>query len=239
MIRDAVVLAHWYAQSFKWGEHADLWDFCGQLGRIIPPDHSAIRSWCGKVQRAIEDAVDKRTWYGGPEFQHAHGISIYFPWSARDVARGYRRLKFAQETGWADFLGVYLQTTRRLRRAPDEKAKPRRMGSDFEEFLESVDLSWREAATYQDSKVASYFGSKVASYYGSKVASPFGSKVASPFESRVASPYESKMLGGKIISPANFQNVPDGYFRQKIGAANVFIDNEGVPHPEKPIGRKS
>jgi len=52
----------------------------------------------------------------GAELQHSHGLSIYFPWSFRDFFPEYRNLRFAEQTGWAKFLEVYLRATQRMHR---------------------------------------------------------------------------------------------------------------------------
>ena len=33
LTRDAIIVAHWRAQSYKYEQHTDLWDFCHLLGR--------------------------------------------------------------------------------------------------------------------------------------------------------------------------------------------------------------
>jgi hypothetical protein len=242
-IRDAVTLAHWSAQSYKWGEFIDLWDFCGQLLRFLPKsapgETRKIREFCRIVQEQIDKAV-RFTCYSGPEFQHSHGVSVYFPWSAQHVAPAYRALKFAEATGWFDFLDTYLKRTRRLRRAHIEKAVPRRFGSDVDLLAQGVDPQLTKVSSYYQTKVASYFGSKVASYFGTKVASyfgtkvasPFGTKVSSPFETRVASPFGTKMQDGKVLGVPDFKNLPDGYFRQDFENPKKFLDKKGNGHPD-------
>jgi Clostripain family len=75
---------------------------------------------CDKVKNAIEQGAERavlKSCYSGPDFQHSHGLSLFFPWSEDPgVLDGYGDLGFAQDTGWAGFLRKYLQTTRRERR---------------------------------------------------------------------------------------------------------------------------
>jgi len=226
-VRDAVILAHWYAQSFKWEKYVDLWDFCDQLLRFLPSGGECAHC-CQEVKQGIKNAV-KWSRYCGPDFQHAHGLSVYFPWSAQDFSTEYEKLRFAQETRWFEFLNLYLQKTQRLRRGHNPelefKPEPWRLGSDVEQLIHRVGSPF-------GSKVASHFGSKVASPFGSRVASPFGSRVASPFGSRVASPFGSKVQDGKIVYQTGFKNVPDGFFRQYPeavyeAARERFIDKKG------------
>jgi hypothetical protein len=115
--REAIVLAHWAAQSYKSEQYTDLWDFCGQLKeRFAEGDHVYLVAQ--DVQNAIDRVVMLST-YSGARFQHSHGVAIYFPWAdivdskgGRDLS-AYRLLKFTQETGWADFLDLYLEATKR------------------------------------------------------------------------------------------------------------------------------
>jgi hypothetical protein len=212
-VRDAVILAHWYAQSFKWGEYADLWDFCDQLRRFLPNGKFEEEKAVEYVQR-IEDAIKRvkkavdgvviRSCYCGPEFQHAHGVAIYFPWSALAVPPSYEKLKFAKETHWDKFLDVYLKTTRRMLRGAtrcqlgDKPQDPRRFGPDVKEV----------------ENLPGVLGAKTGTH--SNVRSGTHSNV------RSGSPYGTRMLGGTLIVPANFQNVPDGYLRQDLNNPRLF-----------------
>ncbi len=118
-VRDAIVLAHWSSQSYKCDRYSDLYDFARQLLRFSAgrsaPGMDAIR----KASRAVLDAVEATVVSSGTtggELQHSHGLSIYFPWSFRDFFPEYRNLRFAEDTGWAKFLEVYLRATQRMRR---------------------------------------------------------------------------------------------------------------------------
>jgi hypothetical protein len=78
------------------------------------------------ASRRVLDAVDSAVVSAGttgPELQHSHGLSIYFPWSFRDFIPEYRYLRFAEETGWRKFLETYLRATRRMRRFQSENLK--------------------------------------------------------------------------------------------------------------------
>jgi hypothetical protein len=118
-VRDAVVLAHWSAQSYKCDRYTDFGDFARELLRFSAgrsgPAIDAVR----KAARGVLDSVDAavlRSGTTGAELQHSHGLSIYFPWSSRDFFTEYKNLRFAAETGWKKFLEVYLAATRRMRR---------------------------------------------------------------------------------------------------------------------------
>ncbi len=132
-VRDAIVLAHWSAQSYKCDRYADLHDFARQLLRFSAAGSGApwesIRVAANRVLAAIEAAV-LTAGTTGPEFQHSHGLSIYFPWSFRDYIPEYRNLRFAKETGWRKFLEIYLGATRRMRRFQGGNLKDRNSPAD-------------------------------------------------------------------------------------------------------------
>ena len=129
----AVLLAHWRAQSYHGERYVDLWDFCDQLGNLMPLASSldkevpeafkAIEAQCQKVKLAIKG--DKKfvihSAYSGAAFQHSHGVSIYFPWAAdtenvEDFAElvEYKKLDFhLKATKWGDFIEKYLKVSRR------------------------------------------------------------------------------------------------------------------------------
>lgn len=115
--RDRILVAHWKAQSYSIEQYTDLWDFCGQLKEKFPEPHHV---WivAEAVQKAIERVV-MLSIYSGARFQHSHGVAIYFPWADIVDSRGghdlsaYKQLKFARETGWAEFLEQYLEDTQR------------------------------------------------------------------------------------------------------------------------------
>jgi hypothetical protein len=127
----ATVIAHWRAQSYKGEMYVDLCDFCDQLIKAIEGIDSAeeIRDACWQINQYIGKIV-KKSCYVGLDFQHSHGLSVYFPWAAADYWHEYENLKFAKETGWAEFLKAFLRATRRERRE-DKKSddKIRRYGT--------------------------------------------------------------------------------------------------------------
>ncbi len=128
-LRNALILAHWYCQSYKRENYVDLWDFCIQLERFLNGGsrwEKEIRNLCAAVRTGVDDAVIL-CGTTGPEFQHSHGLAIYFPWAASAFAPEYENLAFNGGTGrensttWADFLREYLRTTRRVRRGQEER----------------------------------------------------------------------------------------------------------------------
>lgn len=118
-IQDGIVLAHWRSQSYNGELYVDLWDFCGQLAEHCDSYKSKdaaasdllvkIPEQCRVVQKAVE-AMVVSSCFLGVEYQHSHGLSIYFPWS--EIFAYYRELDFAA-SGWGQFLAQYLDATRR------------------------------------------------------------------------------------------------------------------------------
>ena len=158
-VQNLVLLAHWRAQSYKFEQYTDLWDFCHQLrteaeasrmrlewvaGASEPPKTcesrdrleqlgaerqtlERIEHACQRVETAINammghrhDGKGGRQGYQGIEFQHSHGLSVYFPWSQTAFAEEYKELTFARGSGWGRFLSNYVEATRRRCRCEEE-----------------------------------------------------------------------------------------------------------------------
>jgi len=108
--QNALILAHWEAQSYNGESFVDLYDFCERL-RIRYPDDD-VKLHCDRVKGAITDVVVK-TNVSGAAFQFSFGLSIYFPWAV--LSTNYGNLSFPKATNWIDFLQLYLNKTRRRR----------------------------------------------------------------------------------------------------------------------------
>jgi hypothetical protein len=104
--KDALILAHWEAQSYNGELFVDLLDFCERLAERYP----AAKEASDQVTAAIGQLV-RKSCYTGVENQFSNGASIYFPWA--DVAPLYEQLAFARDAGWNSFLQAYVQETRR------------------------------------------------------------------------------------------------------------------------------
>lgn len=108
---DKLVLAHWYAQTYKAEQFVDLRDLCIQIETRF---RGRIKARSAAVVTAIEECVIK-SGCSGFGYQHSYGLSIYFPWAY--LSPDYGNLDFARETGWLGFLKKHLKQTRReLRR---------------------------------------------------------------------------------------------------------------------------
>jgi len=120
---DAVLLAHWRAQSYKNEQYVDLWDFCDLLEKGC--EVGAIKHACQRVRGVIDGSGDKNgkdsnnspfvitSKHFGVAFQHSHGVSVYFPWKESPALDEYQKLTFARDTKWGKFLKTYVKVTQR------------------------------------------------------------------------------------------------------------------------------
>jgi cysteine peptidase C11 family protein len=115
-VADAIILAHWRGQSYRFERHTDLLDFC-ELLRDGCRDEG-IRKACSNVISVVrgekDDGYVVKSCHSGGAFQHSNGVAVFFPWASID--KKYRKLRFAKATGWDVFLRAYLRTTRRRAR---------------------------------------------------------------------------------------------------------------------------
>jgi hypothetical protein len=123
--QDAMLLAHWAAQSYNGEQCVDLYDFCDQLQKRWPNlrenEETSVWEACERVKRVIQEnerGMIRKSCYSGSAFQHSHGVSIYFPWAQYDFAPSYRKMDFARRSMWTKFLRIYLRATKRLPRQP-------------------------------------------------------------------------------------------------------------------------
>jgi hypothetical protein len=107
--RDAIVLAHWEAQSYNGELFVDLFDFCHCLHKRY--DGQEVRATCDHVMEIIKEHIVLESCYAGPVYQYSYGVSIYFPWA--QIAVDYENLDFPWDSGWREFLKIYTTETRR------------------------------------------------------------------------------------------------------------------------------
>ena len=132
---DALILAHWEAQSYNGEWYVDLVDFCECLQKRV--QSTAVLDACREVVNFVDSQLVIKSAFTGPDFQFSRGVSVYFPWST--VAPYLFQFKFARDSGWDQFLAYYTNLTRRkfripsglsdLERAEVEKAEKR--GANF------------------------------------------------------------------------------------------------------------
>jgi hypothetical protein len=150
-VRNAITLAHWEAQGYKKEQYADLWDFSDCLShrldlliqeygnietrRDTVKRYQLIQAACESIKNVIEPQTrtksDERfvrlSGYAGPQFQHSHGISVFFPWANLTDAAGiadvdhYQTLRFASATTWDEFLRLFVHITQRAKREEPTK----------------------------------------------------------------------------------------------------------------------
>ena len=108
-----IVLAHWYAQTYKSDQFVDLRDLCVQIGKQFGPGD--VRDRCNAVIKALSTCVIS-SGCSGFAYQHSHGVSIYFPWAM--VSADYKNVKFASDTRWEEFLQDHILATQREARFP-------------------------------------------------------------------------------------------------------------------------
>jgi hypothetical protein len=112
-VENAILLAHWRAQSYKSEQYVDLWDFCDLLEKGC--NDAKVGEVCSKTKEAVEKFV-LISCYSGAAFQHSHGLSVYFPWAKSDLDNDlpeYRELDFHIDTNWGAFLEEYGKKTQR------------------------------------------------------------------------------------------------------------------------------
>ena len=89
-----LLLAHWYAQTYKFDSIVDLKDSVSSTKKRSCPN------WleCDIVIHAVDQCV-LQVGLQRLRLQHSHGLSIYFPWAV--VSPDYRHLEFAKKTAVA------------------------------------------------------------------------------------------------------------------------------------------
>lgn len=134
---DLIILAHWRSQSFYQEMYTDLYDFCYCLRkklrqyRLRTKPAKDLRAACNSIIAALtkerngqRKVGDKRfivcAESAGPEYQYAHGLSVYFPWSRPSSDRriveeyaGYQICGQEFDTNWLNFLTKYWDATMR------------------------------------------------------------------------------------------------------------------------------
>lgn len=145
-VRNALVLAHWEAQSYKNEQYVDLYDFCRCLMHYCPEDKPEVHENCQNIMNVIrgtakgvdarnnpdhaddqyQDGFVLKSCYSGVTVQYSYGVSIYFPWAERNPAEldEYGKIYMARDSHWAKFLRAYLDATQRAKRPGRDKELP-------------------------------------------------------------------------------------------------------------------
>lgn len=125
---NALLLAHWEAQSYNGEQFVDLYDLCDCLQKRLSDSDRAIVDLCNRVKKFIATEFVLTSCYCGATYQYSYGVSIYFPWA--QVAPNYWNLDFVSETsapGWGSFLKTYTKLTRRLPRGVERASLDQRI----------------------------------------------------------------------------------------------------------------
>ena len=114
-----VLLAHWYAQTYKFNQYVDLRDFCEQAKEYcndLPGVSDACKAILAVLNpQATDEGAIIKSGVSGFACQYSYGFSIYFPWSV--VSAEYAKVCFARDTHWNQFLDLHVnQFTRRATR---------------------------------------------------------------------------------------------------------------------------
>jgi hypothetical protein len=105
-VRNAIHIAHFFAQMYYGDSYVDLFDFCQLL--VSSCEDEKVRAAC----RAVMELIDQENGLLVLSSKHtdadAHpfGISIYFPWDT--VNEVYKNLEFPRATNWLDFITAYI-----------------------------------------------------------------------------------------------------------------------------------
>ena len=216
---DSVVLARWQAQSFKGGVYVDVYDLCHCL-QLCLAKGNRVTKLCQKVQNAVEKCISAPH-VTGPDSQHSHGLSVYFPYQSADYSIEYDNLEFARQTGWGRVIRSYLRATRRERRDESQHWKNDsllRFGRNEVDPLEPdgieariVGVATLPALGEDPRRAPGKQGSeaKVRHREGSEA------KVRAGSEAKIRAGTEAKIRGEGVQFV--WGNPPDGFFRQKAG----------------------
>ena len=138
---ELIQLAHLKSQSFWQEEYTDIYDFCRCLVQscsMQDPWQSSLAADCEEVMKALrprKDPFDGLIVFSdnfGWEYQYAHGLSIYFPWTRplgeeqTNPLNNYRKYAFNRGLGtnsWFSFLEDYWEKTRRTQRKNARSSK--------------------------------------------------------------------------------------------------------------------
>ncbi|MBV8858738.1 MAG: hypothetical protein JOZ02_17540 [Acidobacteria bacterium] len=120
---NALILAHWESQGYKFDQFADLFDFCDRLEQRCQgaDDLSGdIRTACQGVKNVLSGGGPAERFVmkcctSGRTFQYSNGLSIFLPW-ALPASLEYADLKLAQETSWDTLINRYVANSRRSAR---------------------------------------------------------------------------------------------------------------------------
>jgi hypothetical protein len=228
IVRNALVLAHWEAQSFNTEQNVDLYDFCERLLHYLPPDaYKNIRSYCESMIRDWDSIVPLST-HSGPAYQFARGLSIYFPWS--EIALGYRNLAFAKDTEWDEFLKKYVDKTYRKLRDDEHREQA---GEVPLSIRQSCDGAYVGVGGYPAYRAGGWHSAKAGGWHSAK-AGGWHSAKAGGWNSAKAGGWNSAKAGGwhsakfgslspeELVQLCCMKNFPGHFYPPKAPSLPTF-----------------
>ncbi len=105
-VRNAIHIAHFFAQQYYGDVYVDLFDFCQLLHESC--DDEDVQKVCREVMILLDKRNEQfvlRSEHTGEDVT-PYGLSIYFPFV--EVNEVYKTLEFPRRTGWVDFLTTYI-----------------------------------------------------------------------------------------------------------------------------------
>lgn len=142
---EAILSARQIAQDFALGLFVDLRDFCSQLSQKLPD--SELKSACDAVRDAIDargpEACILENQSGDKEGTRCHGLSIYFPYRAKNDVDRTRRAFVAGGTDLVDQLPLLIKGgTNHIEKARSVKISE--IEEDFKVLSEFEKTRWIE-----------------------------------------------------------------------------------------------
>lgn len=88
-------------------DNKDLGAFAGHLAALIPDETvkktaADLRAYITEELVQLSRTTNKKDWQPTKDYSSATGLSVYLPYNRYKPA--YEKLRFAQESGWADFI---------------------------------------------------------------------------------------------------------------------------------------
>jgi Clostripain family len=218
-VADAIILAHWRAQSYRFERHTDLVDFCKLL--YDGCNDAAIRGACSNVISIVTGTAKSeekgkkddagyvvRSCHSGRAFQHSNGVAVFFPWASFDES--YSELAFSIETGWNLFLRTYLRTTRR--RAREDEGIVKLVARPADELTKD-DFPKLDASEFPNFEIKDFpeLGTKDFPELGTKDFPELGTK---DFPELGTKDFPELGTKGKLLVPI-MKNGPDIFFKDK------------------------
>ena len=192
-VRNAILLAHWDAQSYKFEQYTDLYDFCELLAKQAPK----FKTNCKEVMKAIKNMT---LLYGhaGAAFQRSHGLSVFFPWASIEDPDGTRDLDY-----YAD-----LQFAKADHKFSTQPKQPS-VTNGWREFLEKC-IAATETPAIGKPSVCSRLNRRSVTLGGGKLGTPSNDRLGTPSNDRLGTPSNDRgsLASGITAKIGQMKNPP-------------------------------